>query len=132
MSNFTRLISNIENLDFYDIIELHFKIQEAIKIAYKQRSDPKKLAIATKLCEQAISISAIVMDAMQEKHRAECREYLELFGKKSPNAKFFFPNHYAQGQLGVILRKNGEIEKEVLLNQKMQSEGWGSGRHEEL
>lgn len=132
MSKFNHRIAHIKTLDCYDIVDLHFEIQEAIKSAYKLRKEPKYLSLAIELCEQSISISGIVMEAMKEKHRAECREYKELFGKKSPNCKFYYPGHHAQRQLGVILRRNGEAGKESLINQKMEAEGWGSCRYEEI
>ena len=132
MTNFSHRIAHIKTLDCYDIVDLHFEMQEAIKSAYKLRKEPKYLALAIELCEQAISISDIVMEAMKDKHRDECREYQELLGKKSPNSKFYYPSHHAQYQLGVILRRSGETEKESLINQKMTAEGWGSCRHEEI
>lgn len=132
MTKFSHRLSHIKTLDCYDIVDLHFEIQEAIKASYRLRKDPKQLALAIELCEESISISGIVMEAMKEKHRAECQEYKALTGKKSPNSKFYYPSHHAQRQLGVILRKNGETAKESLINQKMEAEGWGSCRHEEI
>jgi hypothetical protein len=132
VTKFSHRLSHIKTLDCCDIVVLHFEIQEAIKASYRLRKDPKHLALAIELCEESISISGLVMEAMKEKHRAECREYKSIIGKKSPNSKFYYPSHHAQRQLGVILRKNGETAKENLINQKLEAEGWGSCRHEEI
>ncbi|MCS2167539.1 hypothetical protein [Scandinavium manionii] len=132
MTKFSHRLSHIKTLDCYDIVDLHFEIQEAIKTAYRSRADPKHLALAIELCEESISISDDVMEAMKEKHRAQAREYKELLGKEPPNHKFYYPGHHAQRQLGIILRRNGETEKENLINQKMEAEGWGSCREEDV
>lgn len=110
------------------IINHHLSLQEEIKKQYKLREKPENLKNAIELCEKSVAISGLVIEAMKKKHRAECDEYARATGRLSPNAKFYYPKHSAAAQLKVILKKQGNTEQIAYLNEKMQREGWGSGK----
>lgn len=132
MTTFSHRLAHIKTLDCFNIVDLHFEIQEAIKEAYHLRGDKNQLSLAIELCEESISISGIVIEAMKEKHRARLREYEDVVGKKLSNTKFYYPSHYGFSQLCVILRKQGDTLKESAITKKIESEGWGSCRYEEV
>lgn len=107
---------------------LCFALQEEIKRQYKLRDRPENLKNATELCEKSVAISGLVIEAMKKKHRTECDEYARLTGRLFPGAKFYYPRHAAATQLRVILKKQGKTEQIAYLDEKMQREGWGSGK----
>ncbi|ARU94557.1 hypothetical protein [Tatumella citrea] len=132
MTTFSHRLAHIKTLDCFDIVDLHFEIQEAIKTAYRLRKDPKQLSLAIELCEESISISDIVIEAMKEKHRARLKEYEDVVGMKPSNTKFFYPSHHGYSQLSIILRRSGDADRGAVITKKIESEGWGSCRYEDI
>ena len=127
MRKYKSKVDKIQSLSDDEVIKIHFDIQEEIKKQYKNREKKDSLDKAIELCEMAISISGLVMQAMKNKHKKGCEEYLSIFGKPSPASDFYHPSHYAYSQLCVILKKNGNQKRLDEVVRKISSEGWGSG-----
>ena len=132
MDNFSSKIARISGMTNKEIIDLHFTMQEEIKKQYKLRANPKNLQNAISLCEKCVAISGIVIEAMKKKHRADCDEYARIFGRLSPNYKFYYPSHTAARQLCIILKKQGNANQIAYIEDKMAREGWGSGKSVDL
>ncbi|HCL6635301.1 TPA: hypothetical protein R6W46_004383 [Citrobacter freundii] len=132
MDNFSSKIARISGMTNKEIIDLHFTMQEEIKKQYKLRANPKNLQNAISLCEKCVAISGIVIEAMKKKHRADCDEYARIFGRLSPNSKFYYPSHTAARQLCIILKKQGNANQIAYIEDKMAREGWGSGKSVDL
>lgn len=132
MKKFDKDIERIYTLSYAKIIDLHFRMQEEVKYQYNLRHNPHNLKDAISVCDQAISISNIVLEAMIEKKRGECAEYFSVTGRRSPDSKFYYPSHYAAETLCKIYKELGEQEKITNIQNKMNTEGWGSGRYESV
>lgn len=102
------------------IIDTHFKILSLIKKHYKLRSQGKNLDIAIDFCEQAITLSKFVIEAMKRKHA----ESIKISGRYY---KFFYPNNPAYTQYAVILKRQKNFKKLEIINAKKEAEGWGKG-----
>lgn len=102
------------------IIDTHFKILSLIKKHYKLRSQGKNLDIAIDFCEQGITLSRLVIEAMKRKHA-------ELIRISGQYYKFFYPNNPAYTQYAVILKKQKNFKKLEIINAKKEAEGWGKG-----
>lgn len=125
MERYLADIARISGMNCIEIVNLHFDLQNLIKDA----TNPDQ---SISLCEKAVAISGLVMNAMKKKHRAECDEYARTMGKLSPNSKFYYPNHYAAGILCKYLRSLHKDERAYEIELKMNSEGWNTGRYAEL
>ncbi|HEM7855903.1 hypothetical protein I5373_08530 [Citrobacter koseri] len=132
MDKFSSKIATISGMSNKEIIDLHIAMQEEIKKQYHLRDNPENLQNAISLCEKCIAISGIVIQAMKKKHRADCDEYARVTGRLSPNSKFYYPNHYAAYQLCTILKGQGDVNQISYIEDKMISEGWGSGKSVDL
>ena len=102
------------------IIDTHFKILSLIKKHYKLRSQGKNLDIAIDFCEQGITLSRLVIEAMKRKHA-------ELIRISGQYYKFFYPDNPAYTQYAVILKKQKNFKKLEIINAKKEAEGWGKG-----
>ena len=102
------------------IIDAHFKILSLIKKHYKLRAQGKNLDIAIDFCEQGITLSRLVIEAMKRKHA-------ELIRISGEYYKFFYPDNPAYTQYAVILKKQKNFKKLEIINAKKEAEGWGKG-----
>lgn len=106
------------------IIDMHFKILSLIKKHYKLRAQGKNLDVAIDFCEQGITLSRLVIEAMKRKH-SEISSIAEQYtGKRD---KFFYPNNPAYTQYAVILKRQKNFDKLAVINSKKEAEGWGKG-----
>ncbi|EMM2809403.1 hypothetical protein RYG55_004412 [Klebsiella oxytoca] len=131
MDKYSDQIARISGMNYKEIIDLHFALQEEIKRQYKLRKNKENFNNVIKLCEKSIAISSLVIEAMKKKHKAECNEYARFTGRISP-LKFVYPNHYAAGRLSGLLRKQGDLDQVAYIENKMAREGWGSQRQVDL
>lgn len=102
------------------ILDTHFKLLSLIKKHYKMRDKGKNLDIAIDFCEQAITLSNFVIEAMKRKHA----ELIRISGQYH---KFFYPSNPAYTQYAVILKKQKNFKKLEIINAKKEAEGWGKG-----
>ncbi|ECD2968485.1 hypothetical protein EXQ18_09700 [Salmonella enterica subsp. enterica] len=121
-------IASISGMDNKEIVDLHFALQKEIQ----KQHHAKNIENAITLCEKAVAISSLVMNAMKKKHRAECDEYARVIGRLSPNSKFYYPNHYASNLLCKHLRSQQKSNMADEIEDKMLKEGWNSGRYADL
>lgn len=106
------------------IIDMHFKILSLIKKHYKLRAQGKNLDIAIDFCEQGITLSRLVIEAMKRKH-SEMSSITEQYTGKCD--KFFYPSNPAYTQYAVILKRQKNFDKLAVINAKKEAEGWGKG-----
>lgn len=110
----------LKNLPDQVILDTHFKLLSLIKKHYKMRDKGKNLDIAIDFCEQAITLSKFVIEAMKRKHA----ESIKISGRYY---KFFYPNNPAYTQYAVILKRQKNFKKLEIINAKKEAEGWGKG-----
>ena len=70
------------------------------------------------------------MDALIAKSLYQIYEYEQVIGDYPYPKTFYRPGHHGHYQLGVLLRKYKQNDREEKLNKKMASEGWGAGEIE--
>lgn len=116
-------VSSLRLLNFEQIIDLHFKLQEKIKKHYKLRGVGNNLELAIQLCEQHVAMAGLALPALKEKHNAAAREFESSIGKKYPVA-FHAPGHHGYRQLIIIMKKRKDFHRVQELEQKMALEGW--------
>ncbi|EMT6577427.1 hypothetical protein ACUII0_002457 [Providencia rettgeri] len=127
MNSIRDRLARVYNLDYMETLELHFALQEEIKKQIQLKNEEETIS----LCEKSIAISSLVMAAMKRKHIAQADEYARATGNLSP-LKFTYPNHYAHSIISKIYEKKGQLDKLAEMNDKLSSDGWNSGRQEEL
>lgn len=116
--------------NFLEVVDLHIQLTEAIRKHYRLRADEKHLAIAISACEYMICMSDIAMDALITKAFYQIYEYERMAGDYPHPKKFYRPMNHGYYQLGVLLRKHKQRQREEQLSKKMASEGWGAGEIE--
>lgn len=126
-SDIREKLAKIAFLDCEEIVDLHFTMQEEIKRLFANHDTDA----AVDLCERAVTISSIVMLSMKKKHIRQTDEYARVIGSLSPQ-QFVYPNHYAASRLVKIYSDSSDVEKLSELQNKMNTNGWGSGKEEEL
>ena len=131
MDRFSSQIARISSMSHEEIVDLHFALHTEIKELYKPKKHPERINDVKLLCEKSVAISAIVINSLKKKHRAEADEYARLIGKLSP-LKFSYPAHAPANTLCSILRKQGDSSQADYIERKMISEGWGTGRYVDL
>lgn len=77
-------VSSLKLLNFEQIIDLHFKLQEKIKMHYKLRGVGNNLELAIQLCEQHVAIAGLTLPALKEKHNAAAKEFETHIDKNTP------------------------------------------------
>lgn len=131
MDRFSTQIARISSMSHQEIVDLHFDIYVEIKSQYKPKKHPERINDVKALCEKSVAISAIVINSLKKKHKAEADEYARLFGKLSPH-QFSYPAHAPANTLCAILRKQGDDSQADYIERKMTSEGWGTQRYVDL
>lgn len=106
------------------IIDMHFKLLSLIKKHYKLRTQGKNLDIAIDFCEQGITLSRLVIEAMKRKHSEMSSITEQYTGKRD---KFFYPSNPAYTQYAVILKRQKNFDKLAVINAKKEAEGWEKG-----
>lgn len=113
--------------NFLEVVDLHFTLSGAVKNHYRLRADEKHLWIAISACEYMVSISDIVMDALIAQAHYQIYEYEQIIGPYPHPRIFVRPTNVGYDQLGVLLRRYKQAERDVSLKEKMLSEGWKGG-----
>jgi len=114
--------------NFLEVVDLHLTLTGAVKAHYRLRSDDKHLMIAISACEYMVSISDIVMDAMVAQSYYQIYEYEQIIGPYPYPKTFVRPTNVGYDQLGVLLRRYKQPERDAALKEKMLSEGWRGGK----
>lgn len=113
--------------NFLEVVDLHCQLTEAVRKHYRLRNHGNHLLIAVSACEYLISISDIAMDAMIAKAHYKIYEYEQIIGQYPYPKTFYRPSHIGYDQLGVLLRRYKQPEREKALTDKMMFEGWRGG-----
>lgn len=113
--------------NFLEVVDLHFTLTGAVKNHYRLRADEKHLRIAISACEYMVSISDIVMDALIAQAHYQIYEYEQVIGPYPHPRTFVRPKNVGYDQLGVLLRRYKQAERDATLKEKMLSEGWKGG-----
>ncbi|EJF31732.1 MULTISPECIES: hypothetical protein [Enterobacteriaceae] len=116
-------IDGLRWLSAEQVVDVHFKLQEKIKVHYKLRADGNNLERAIQLCEQHVALAELAFPALKEKHEAQAREYEELTGRRYPS-EFYVPSHHGYRQLIAIMKKRKDFERVKQLEEKRRLEGW--------
>lgn len=127
MTDIREKLAKISFLDCEEIVDLHFSMQEEIKRLFANHDTDA----AIDLCERSVAVSSIVMLSMKKKHIRQTDEYARVIGSLSPQ-KFVYPNHYAASRLMKIYSDKGDASRLSDLQNKMNTDGWGSLKEEEL
>ncbi|ELY2807918.1 hypothetical protein SMC57_000017 [Cronobacter sakazakii] len=94
-------------------VQVHFEMQEQIKVHYKLRAEGDHLERAIQLCEQSIAFAPLAFEALKEKWERDC------FGQE-----FFVPSHHGYRRLITIMKKRKDMDRVKELQDKRSAEGW--------
>ncbi|EOL9004700.1 hypothetical protein ACM915_002471 [Cronobacter turicensis] len=94
-------------------VQVHFDLQEQIKVHYKLRGEGDHLERAIQLCEQSVAFAPLAFEALKEKWERDC-----------PGQEFFVPAHHGYRQLITIMKKRKEMDRVKELQAKRAAEGW--------
>lgn len=124
--------SHVRKMFVKDVVNFHFMLDGFISFYYRNRKKDIHYQIALSACEHMVAISDIVMDAMKSTWLFDemvCRNASKILGVRRTKRPviYYRPAHHGYYQLGVVLRRNKNFERDVALKEKSKSEGWGCG-----